>query len=113
MAGVALHATAPSERDFPIPGTAGAVVVVPAPGAGPGFWAGAPSAALAADGTVVIAYRLRSPDDRGARPGAAGAAAAPGGAGPPAPPAGAGGAVAGPVRGAVCAVLHGPVLSPR
>lgn len=43
------------------------MVVVPAPGAGPGFWAGAPSAALAADGTVVIAYRLRSPDDRGAR----------------------------------------------
>ncbi len=67
MVGVALHATAPSESDFPVPGTAGAVVVVPAPGAGPGFWAGAPSAALAANGTVVIAYRLRSPDDRGAR----------------------------------------------
>jgi hypothetical protein len=52
--------------DFPLPGTGQASVVVPAPAAGPGFWAGAPSAAFAADGTLVIAYRVRTPDQRGA-----------------------------------------------
>jgi hypothetical protein len=42
-------------------------VVVRAPGAGPGYWAGGPSAVAAGDGTVVMAYRLRRPvgDGRG------------------------------------------------
>jgi hypothetical protein len=39
-------------------------VVVPAPGAGEGFWAGGPSAVVA-DGVVWLAYRLRRPVDRG------------------------------------------------
>ena len=50
---------------FPLP-TARGRVVVPAPGTGPGCWAGAPSAALDADGTVVVAYRLRNVEERGA-----------------------------------------------
>jgi hypothetical protein len=39
-------------------------VVVPAPGPGEGFWAGGPSA-VAVDGEVWLAYRLRRPVDRG------------------------------------------------
>jgi len=39
-------------------------VVVPAPGRGAGFWAGAPSA-MASDGRVWLAYRLRRPVDQG------------------------------------------------
>jgi hypothetical protein len=46
-------------RDFPLPGTAGAVVAVPAPAAGVGQWAGSSSAALDADGSFVLAYRVR------------------------------------------------------
>ena len=38
--------------------------MVPAPGRGPGHWAGAPSAVLY-DGTVWLAYRLRRPLDDG------------------------------------------------
>ncbi len=37
-----------------------AVVAVPAPGAGPGYWAGAPCA-VASDGEIFLAYRLRKP----------------------------------------------------
>jgi hypothetical protein len=46
---------------FPLPGTGGATpsVAVPAPGPGPQRWAGAPSAGLAADGSIVLAYRVR------------------------------------------------------
>jgi len=44
---------------FPLPGTGRAVVAVPAPGTGDGWWAGSSSAALDADGTFVIAYRVR------------------------------------------------------
>jgi hypothetical protein len=44
---------------FPSPGTAPPVVAIPAPGAGPGYWAGSSSAALDDDGHVVLAYRLR------------------------------------------------------
>jgi hypothetical protein len=44
--------------EFPLPGGR-AVVAVPAPGTGAGFWNGAPSAALDGDGIVVLAYRLR------------------------------------------------------
>ena len=41
-------------------------VAVPAPGAGFGCWAGAPSAALDADGSVLLAYRVRDVERRGA-----------------------------------------------
>lgn len=51
---------------FPLPGTAAFSVAVPAPAPGAGNWAGAPSAALEDDGSVVLAYRTRSPDRRGA-----------------------------------------------
>ncbi len=40
-------------------------MAVPAPGGGPGRWAGAPSAALDDDGAVVLAYRLRDAERRG------------------------------------------------
>lgn len=46
------------ERFLPRP--SGAVIAIPAPGAGPGFWAGGPSA-VAADGGIYLAYRLRRP----------------------------------------------------
>jgi hypothetical protein len=46
--------------DFPLPGSAPAVVAVPAPGTGEGWWAGSSSAALDDDGTFVIAYRVRT-----------------------------------------------------
>ena len=49
--------------DFPLPGTGRAATVVPPPGAGPGCWAGAPSAALDRDGTLVVAYRVRVFDE--------------------------------------------------
>lgn len=45
--------------DFPIPGSSPHVVAIPAPGTGPGYWAGSSSAALDDDGRVVLAYRLR------------------------------------------------------
>jgi hypothetical protein len=45
---------------FPLPGTAGPMVAVPAPGNGVGWWAGSSSAALDDDGTFVIAYRVRT-----------------------------------------------------
>jgi hypothetical protein len=46
--------------DFPLPGSAPAVVAVPAPGTGVGWWAGSSHAALDEDGTYVIAYRVRT-----------------------------------------------------
>ena len=45
-------------------GTRSAKTVVPAPGEGPGYWAGGPSA-LWRDGAVWLAYRLRRPVDAG------------------------------------------------
>ena len=48
---------------FPLPGTAPASVVAPAPGRGTQFWAGAPSAVLDADGTIVLGYRVRNGPD--------------------------------------------------
>jgi hypothetical protein len=39
--------------------------MVPAPGRGPGHWAGAPSGAFDVDGTLAVAYRVRTPDRRG------------------------------------------------
>jgi hypothetical protein len=49
--------------DFPLPGAAEPVVAVPAPGEGPGYWAGAPSAALDDDGGYLLAYRVRNGHD--------------------------------------------------
>ncbi len=46
---------------LPVPSPDDAQVVVPAPGDGPGYWAGGPSAVLAEDGTFWLAYRLRRP----------------------------------------------------
>ena len=54
------------DRPFPRPHP-GDDLVVPAPGAGPGFWAGAPSAQRDAEGGWVLAYRVRTPGDRGAQ----------------------------------------------
>jgi len=48
--------------DFPLPTMTGTTVAVRAPGAGPGYWAGAPSAALD-DGTYLLAYRIRNGHD--------------------------------------------------
>ncbi len=47
-------------KDFPLPGMGDPEVAVPAPGRGEGWWAGASSAALAGDGSFVIAYRERT-----------------------------------------------------
>jgi hypothetical protein len=44
---------------FPLPGSGRAVVAAPAPGAGEGYWAGSPSAALDEHGGFVVAYRVR------------------------------------------------------
>lgn len=46
------------------PRPADAVTAIPAPGTGPGFWAGGPSA-VAADGGIYLAYRLRRPVGQG------------------------------------------------
>jgi hypothetical protein len=46
--------------DFPVPGSAPAVVAASPPGEGDGFWAGSSSAALDEDGTFVVAYRVRT-----------------------------------------------------
>jgi hypothetical protein len=46
---------------LPVPAPERATVVVEPPGDGPGYWAGAPSAALDAHGTFWLAYRLRRP----------------------------------------------------
>src|SRR5918997_5878781 len=51
---------APTIDGAPIPDLARSELAVPAPGDGPGHWAGGPSAVLA-DGTVYLAYRLRHP----------------------------------------------------
>ncbi|HEV2711460.1 MAG TPA: hypothetical protein VGU26_00055, partial [Gaiellaceae bacterium] len=48
---------------FPLPGMGQAVVAVPAPGAGSGYWAGASCATLDEDGTFVIGYRVRNGHD--------------------------------------------------
>jgi hypothetical protein len=50
---------------FPLPGGGEMAVAVPAPAAGPGNWAGAPSAALAGDGSIAVAYRVRTAGGRG------------------------------------------------
>jgi len=50
---------------FPVPDSEKCEVLVPAPGSGPGNWAGASSAAIDPDGGFLIAYRVRTPDQRG------------------------------------------------
>jgi hypothetical protein len=47
-----------------LPRLAGSALVVTPPGAGPGYWAGAPSAVLAGGG-IYLAYRLRRPVGEG------------------------------------------------
>jgi hypothetical protein len=47
---------------FPLPGMGESVVAIPAPGDGGQHWAGAPSVALDEDGSILLAYRLRTPD---------------------------------------------------
>jgi hypothetical protein len=49
--------------DFPLPGMGRAVVAVPAPGAGPGYWAGASCAVADPDGGFVVGYRVRNGHD--------------------------------------------------
>jgi hypothetical protein len=48
---------------FPLPGSGTAVVAVPAPGAGPGYWAGASCAVLDGQGGFAVAYRVRNGHD--------------------------------------------------
>ena len=45
--------------DFPLPGSARSELAAAAPGDGPQHWAGSSSAALADDGSFVVAYRVR------------------------------------------------------
>ena len=51
-------------RILPTPDLTRSTVVVPAPGEGVGYWAGGPSA-VAADGEIWLAYRLRRPVGKG------------------------------------------------
>lgn len=53
-----------ASRILPTPDLSRSTMVVPAPGEGLGYWAGGPSA-VAADGAVWLAYRLRRPVGRG------------------------------------------------
>src|ERR1700760_1199329 len=52
------------DNDVLLPSPADAVVATRPPGSGLGFWAGGPSA-VAADGGVYLAYRLRRPAGSG------------------------------------------------
>src|SRR5262245_3607683 len=49
-------------NEFPLP-TMDAKLVAPAPGRGPQQWAGAPGATLDADGSIVLAHRVRGDQD--------------------------------------------------
>jgi hypothetical protein len=62
LSAVADATEAGAMNDFPLP-TGDAQLVVPAPGRGPQQWAGAPAAALDADGSVVLTYRVRGEQD--------------------------------------------------
>jgi hypothetical protein len=60
-----LHCLTTTERlTPPIPRAASGRLVVPAPGEGPGYWAGGPSA-VATDDAIYLAYRLRRPVGEG------------------------------------------------
>ncbi|MDA8201153.1 MAG: hypothetical protein M0Z49_00020 [Chloroflexi bacterium] len=45
--------------EFPLPGAGRAVVAVPPPGRGSGYWAGCSSSVLDDDGSFLVAYRMR------------------------------------------------------
>ncbi|HTP16040.1 MAG TPA: hypothetical protein VMK13_09410 [Streptosporangiaceae bacterium] len=53
-----------SALDILLPEPSSSVVAVPPPASGPGYWAGAPSAAYV-NGQIYLAYRLRRPLGRG------------------------------------------------
>jgi hypothetical protein len=57
------HQTIDRTPEYPLPGTASSAVAVAAPQTGAQRWAGAPSAALDTDGSVVLACRLRAGED--------------------------------------------------
>jgi hypothetical protein len=50
---------------LPLPSSDDFVVAVPAPASGPGNWVGAPSAVQDGQGGFVVAYRVRTADQRG------------------------------------------------
>lgn len=54
-----------SIRGVPLPTPSAAVLAVGPPVDEPGYWAGGPSAQVAADGSIVLAYRLRRPVGKG------------------------------------------------
>lgn len=54
-----------SINGVPLPRPSSAEVAVAAPVGEDGYWAGGPSAALADDGSIVLAYRLRRPVGKG------------------------------------------------
>lgn len=56
--------SSPNRLAPPLPSLDESSVVIEAPGAGPGYWAGGPSAVAVADG-IVLAYRLRRPVGEG------------------------------------------------
>ncbi len=56
---------ADTAEGLPVPSPDNAELVVAAPGEGPGYWAGGPSAVLAEGGTYWLAYRLRRPRGAG------------------------------------------------
>jgi hypothetical protein len=56
--------TDPETAALPLPGAGTHVVAAPAPAPGPQNWAGAPGAALDADGSIVLGYRVRYAGDR-------------------------------------------------
>ena len=58
------RSAAPLTGLLPRPGARSGFIVADAPGDGPGYWAGGPSAVWV-DGTIWLAYRLRRPVDAG------------------------------------------------
>src|ERR1700685_2438077 len=52
-------------QEFMLPCPEKARIAIAAPGEGPGYWAGAPSAAVSDDGEIFLAYRLRRPIGQG------------------------------------------------
>jgi hypothetical protein len=54
-----------NNQEYLLPCPENARIAIAAPGAGSGYWAGAPYAAVAEDGEIFLAYRLRRPIGRG------------------------------------------------
>jgi hypothetical protein len=59
LTGIVHGMSTPVTTSLPLPGTGSHVVAAPAPGPGPQNWAGAPSAALDEDGSIIVGYRVR------------------------------------------------------